>query len=322
MVPQPIGRRKTLLGFAGAALGAIGLSGAVSDAKTQAEELVGASLPNQGPVSESKEDAASDDQNHIQEAVDAASEGDTVRIQRGTYPGSVTIDTADLTLRSVESHGATIDARGRGTGVRIQADGVTVEGFEIDGDGETASGVSIVTSNGGTRDITVRDNHIHGMAKPGGGGIFAVNSWGILSWGDAPLSGVKINRNTIENIGGPGEDDDTGFSLPIGLDMEPIGVGIDLKQVKGERRREGAIVWGNTIKDIADGSVRGTVAGMTVNDDGVRLPGVGIAIQPLDGELGDTGDTATDVHRNVVEGTSVDVIMGDIGLSRVFNNNR
>lgn len=312
MVPQPIGRRKTLLGVAGAAFGAVSLTGAASDSQAPQQQGAEASQPNKGPASGSRDRADRDDQDTIQAAVDAANEGDTVRIQPGTYSESVIVDTADIRLTSTDSREATIDATGSNTGVRIEADGVTLEGFEIVGDDETTSGVSIVTSAGATRDITIRDNWIHGMAKPGGGGVFSISSWGVLSWGDTPLQGVKVNRNTIEDIGG--DEDEL-----------PAGIGIDLEEVEGGRRREGAIVWGNTVRNIADAEVSGVdVLGAEIDvlDPGIRLPGVGIAIQPLDGETSEADDAATDVHRNDIEETAVDVIMGDVGFSRVFNNNR
>lgn len=67
----------------------------------------------------------------IQSAIDAASPGDTIIVEPGTYAENITINKSDLTVVSVEYLGATIDASGVKDAVLITAPGVTLDGFNI-----------------------------------------------------------------------------------------------------------------------------------------------------------------------------------------------
>lgn len=93
----------------------------------------------------------------IQDAVDAASPDDTVRVCAGTYNESVTVDTADLTVRAAGQ------ARIQFTGwvVRINASGVTVTGFDLYAD--SIGGGVIVHAN----DTLVQNNSIHAATVSG-----------------------------------------------------------------------------------------------------------------------------------------------------------
>lgn len=238
------------------------------------------------------------DHGTVQGAVDAAAEGETICVAPGTYEEAIVIDTEDVTLRSTNPRQATVDATGEPQAVRIAADGVTLAGFEIVGDDDTTTGVSIRASVGATRDITIADNHVHGVAKTGGSGVFDVSCWGVLAYGDEPQSGLTVEGNLVESIGGePGE--------------LPAGVGIDLEDVEGSRSGEGAVVRRNRIADVADG---------TIGLLGVEIPGTGISIQPTGGEASGAGDPAAVVQRNEITGTSMDVVLGEAGLSTVTGN--
>jgi len=131
----------------------------------------------------------------IQEAVNAASDGNSIRVLDGTYEEAVTIDKADLMLQSLSMpiiKPLTTPAN-HGAAIYISVDGVTVDGFEIDG--------TTVCNNGiygwDTSDLTIKDNVIHG----------AVNAWdgcGILliSWGNAgTVYGNLIKNNEIYDTG-------------------------------------------------------------------------------------------------------------------------
>lgn len=303
MVLDHLNRRTTLLGLAGLGVGAAGIASG---------EFNGAAASRAGPAGQAQAGGAACDWvvesgDSIQATVDDAEDGDTICVEPGTYAESVTVDVEDLTLRATESREAVIDASGAGTGVRIEADGVTLEGFEVAGDGGTTSGVSIVTSNGATADITIRDNHLHGMAKAGGGGPFGFASWGLLSWGDTPLSGVLVEDNHIEDIGGGAID----LGSLVGNVGGSVGIGIGLEEVEGDRPRGGAVIRRNTLEAINDLEVTGL---------DMTLPGVGIAVQPLDGASSGAGEPATDVHRNAISSTSMDVVLGEVGLTRVLDN--
>jgi len=116
----------------------------------------------------------------IQAAIDAVPPGATITCAAGTYTEEVTIGVADLTLRSESPLGAIIrplaTPANHGAAIYISADGVTVDGFEIDGTTVCNNGIYGWDTSG----LTIKNNKIHG----------AVNAWdgcGILliSWGNA-----------------------------------------------------------------------------------------------------------------------------------------
>lgn len=239
------------------------------------------------------------DHDTIQAAVDAAGVGDTVCVQPGTYEGTVDIDARGLTLRATNPREATIDATGENLAITVDTKGVTIEGFEIVGDGDTRAGVSIRTSRGATDNITVANNHIHGMARAGDG-IEQSQCWGVIAWGDDPVGGLTIEDNLIAAIGGAPND-------------LPVGTGIDLKEVEGSAPGEGAVVARNTIRNVVDGR-------FGIFGAGVDLPGTAISIQPSDAEQSGAGDPATILRGNRIDGASMDVALGEVGLTRVLDN--
>lgn len=296
-------RRTALAGLAG---GTVSLLGFGRTAGAEADEKPGRGA-DRGTVGTGSWDVrVPDDFDSVQAALDAAEPGDTIGVADGRYEGGVTLRTDGVTLAAARGHAPVIDASGDGTGVAIRASDVTVEGFEIVGDDETTSGVSIVTSDGATNDIDILDNHIHGMKKAGGGGPLSVSSWGILSYGNEPLSGVRIEGNHIERIGGGSDAVRISYQ---NLLVDPIGIGIDLEEVDGDRHGEGAVVRGNRVNDIRDGSIAS-----------VTLPGIGIAVQPLNGGSSGADASATDVTRNEIAETSFSVLLGNSEHARVWQN--
>ncbi|MGQ9493274.1 MAG: right-handed parallel beta-helix repeat-containing protein [Anaerolineae bacterium] len=69
--------------------------------------------------------------NTIQEAVNAATVGDTIYVYPGTYTENVSVN-KQLFIRSIAGAGSTVvDANGTGSGFHISADGVVIDGFAI-----------------------------------------------------------------------------------------------------------------------------------------------------------------------------------------------
>jgi hypothetical protein len=290
-----VGSRRRFLGrSAVAGVGLLALSGGTG-------AVLAAELRDQhGGTSTSPEVLPSNGASAIQALVDAAAAGGTVVVPAGTYNERVTID-KPLTLAA--DGDVVLDASGLGYGITIRSSDVTVRGFDLRGDAGTQTGISIVIPSGGLSGVEIEDNHISGMA--GLGGAKQRQAWGILSWGDGPLSDVVIQNNRIENIGGPKGTD-------------PEGCGICLIGVSGTSAGAGATIEGNTIRNITNGNLNNPFApsGGLTN----LIPyGVGIAIQPLDGSGSDgvlvTGnDLAAPV--NVVLGNRSNPI-----TSQVIGNN-
>lgn len=129
----------------------------------------------------------------ISYAVTTAGVGDTIIVKAGTYAENVAIGKR-LTLQSESKWGAIIKpATVASNAVYISADGVTVDGFDIDGTTVCKNGIYGWETSG----LTIINNKIHG----------AINSWdgcGILliSWGN---TGTVYNNyvagNEVYNTG-------------------------------------------------------------------------------------------------------------------------
>jgi len=84
----------------------------------------------------------------IQDAIDVAEDGDTIRVYEGNYAENVVVDKS-LTIIGNGTENTTIDARGNKDVVRIQTDYVNISKFNITGSGDDVldAGIEIYTSN-------------------------------------------------------------------------------------------------------------------------------------------------------------------------------
>ncbi len=89
----------------------------------------------------------------IQEAVDSASDGDTILVEAGTYYEDVIVYKDRLTLRSLVTWGATID--GVNYGIELTGNGLTVEKFTIEN-----SDCGIAVNVNQTEDVKLSSNWI------------------------------------------------------------------------------------------------------------------------------------------------------------------
>jgi len=129
----------------------------------------------------------------IQEAVDAASPGDTINVYAGTYQENVSISKNNLVLRSVDGKGqAEIRGNGGTYVVTIASDlGVTIDGFKIT---PGFGGDQGIHHEGGapTSPVTISNNTIQGFSGTDEYGVYA--SWSYLN--DTTFT---FTNNTIEN---------------------------------------------------------------------------------------------------------------------------
>jgi nitrous oxidase accessory protein len=101
----------------------------------------------------------------IQSAINAASPGDTILVQSGTYNEHVVVN-KQLTLQGVGS--PVVNAGGSGDAITISADGCTLEGFVAKGSGAYPGAGIKATSSGNT---------ISGNTANGNGyGIYLIHS--------------------------------------------------------------------------------------------------------------------------------------------------
>jgi nitrous oxidase accessory protein len=165
--------------------------------------------------------------------VDAASSGSTVEVASGTYDGDLLVDRP---LRLVGRGRPLLRGSGRESVVRVRADGVTIEGFDIDGGGGGDLGRDTSGVHVAARNAVVRDCRIVGSLF----GIYLYRA-----------DGAVIGRCDVRGIPGkePGEK----------------GSGIHVWATDGFR------LSGNSIRDVRDGlyiqsSSHGVVSGNEARD--------------------------------------------------------
>ncbi len=146
----------------------------------------------------------------IQDAIDAASAGDTILVGPGTYnsdvptSGSVITINKPLTVRSTDGPAVTT-LNGASTNnhyyvVQIEADDVVLDGFTITNPlyNFTADASGITTSTAGRQsNIQILNNIIHDIGILDRTGV----SFGTFGLNVGPVDGLEIANNVVYNIG-------------------------------------------------------------------------------------------------------------------------
>ena len=102
------------------------------------------------------------DYSSLQAALNNASSGDVIKVQSGTYNGSVRVD-KQVELKGIDTGGGlpVINARGSGSAITLSADGIALEGFNLTNSGHCGCGNAgiYVASNNSTisRNIAYKD---------------------------------------------------------------------------------------------------------------------------------------------------------------------
>lgn len=150
----------------------------------------------------------------IQAAIDAADPGDTILVEPGTYPESVTVDVESLTLCATVDSGSACDPAGdarihvlssNAPAVSVDADDVRIEGFLVNVAGP---GVGIDAS--GASQVAIVDNEVKtGIPEGQFGALAAMNPQHRDYWLD-PFVEEVFSEDTLETIS-QARDDDAGF---------------------------------------------------------------------------------------------------------------
>jgi hypothetical protein len=201
--------------------------------------------------------------NTIQAAVDEAPSGATIEVCAGTYPGTVTVSTPDLTIDGAQ---AGVDARTRTAGgssesvvsadgsdnggFAIEASGVTIDGFTItgssDSDGSASKGDGVLVGNGAATGTTVVNNIIEDNGAGLGFGTVTADvvvQHNVFQNDQSPsdsgevfdvfnISNLLIDSNSIST---PAADTNssTDINLSVGAGNPDTGVVITNNQLSG-----------------------------------------------------------------------------------------
>jgi hypothetical protein len=252
--------------------------------------------------------------------------GDTINVAAGTYDEGITINKANLTLKSTVPLGAIIRPtvpvviQGWTSAViYITADGVMVDGFEIDGTTVANNGIYGWETSG----LTIKNNKIHG----------AVHAWDgcgitLISWGNAgTVYNNLIQDNEVYDTGRMGimvmDHDATLYTVThdntitgntvhdvwkMATEWDDGGGGIQINVGKN------CAITNNLVYDVQDGQrgiyMFGSAVGDTITANTLRNNTIGIQIwisgNQSTPEINWGGETATtpQVHFNNIYNNS------------------
>ena len=214
----------------------------------------------------------------IQEAVDAASPGDAIRVCPGTYFESVTVPTTTGGISLTALGGVLVVPEQESRGLEILANDVTVEGFAVGARERTAVSVR---ANG----ATIRNNR-----------LFSSDSVGLGLTGDrnralnneliGGTSGLFLRGNQAEVSGNRVLGGFLGAIHADGVDREAPGTVIHHNVLLGDseagirvRDAGAATIRNNTVQGHPEIGIRADLTtGLTIVQNLVRRSGIGIRV--------------------------------------------
>jgi hypothetical protein len=190
----------------------------------------------------------------IQDAIDKAGEGSTVKVAVGTYNELINFTKDNLTLQSEDGAETTIITGTAGSGeqaalVRFSANNCTIDGFTLDHENSTEATARIIGAKSSTGTI-IKNNILQNSQRAFGG-----------DWYGKPTN-ITFDGNTFINVlrALSNTEDIVGMTITNNT-FTGVGNGIRLARVSGD-----VVVTGNIFSDIPDGYYYKVSENDSVND--------------------------------------------------------
>jgi parallel beta-helix repeat protein len=251
----------------------------------------------------------------IQDAIDAATAGDTIIVHEGTYNENVLVN-RDVTLQSAEKNKAEIvGVAYTGDAIRITADGATVEGFLVI-IAAAHDGIAVKADN-----VAVRNNKVKGPGPftghvpPTGAGISVILA-----------DGVTVEGNSIHETSGVGiwmgdasgctiKDNHVAETQYTGILLAPYGPPCDNNLVEGNHVVSAGTEW------CYDDGIR---LGWGAHDNTLRNNKVNASIRDGIRAVGTSHDNI--IQSNTMRGNGIPATDGvdahDLGTDNTWTGNK
>lgn len=288
----------------------------------------------------------------IQDAVDAASDGDVVLVSAGTYTENVTVD-KELTIKGANAGIGGTETRGTESTIEgvvtLASDNVTIDGFAIDGGGTQGSAIR-GSGNGTTHsNIEIANNVMTGQTSQpilmgfGSGGGIGSSNWSVtdnlitdIAGNNATgivlfnITGLTITGNTVDH-------DDLGLTGRRGINLDgivdgtiadnivdqgdPAGTSWGIQVSMSDREASNIDITGNTITGTNTGIVhlsqRSTtdldITGNTISATNAILLNSGSAAQAAPGVV----FSGFDITGNIITADSFALFARDLHSTNV-----
>ena len=142
-----------------------------------------------------------DNYSTIQDAIDNANPGDTIIVRDGTYYENINVTVENLTIRSENgSANCILDGGDSGSGIILNADGVTIEGFTIRNSSWEGAGIKVISNFNTLINNNLLENYGGIWLDSSSNNSITYNNISSNNWLGICLSSSSNNNITNNNI--------------------------------------------------------------------------------------------------------------------------